>query len=322
MTDVALGTDHRALASMEGTAMRGAMRLALVCAFIVTTPAWAAPPPVELVDVYQGDVDLARYWVSEKFDGVRGYWDGQRLWTRGGSVIAAPAWFTRHWPAVPMDGELWAGYGRFERASALVRGADAGDAAWHAITFQVFDLPGHGGTFDAHLPDLRATVAAIGAPWVVAVAQFRVRDEAALAAALAQVLARGGEGLVLHRGDVPYAAGRGAGLLKVKPCDDAEAQVVAIHAGRGRLAGVMGALEVRSADGRRFALGSGFSDAERRHPPAVGSWVTYRFSGVTASGLPRFARFLRRRPEGPPPEVGSVPRASGPQRPVGISMCR
>lgn len=302
--------------------MRGALTLALVWALGLGIPAWAAPPPVELVDVYRGDVDLARYWVSEKFDGVRGYWDGHRLLTRTGSPIAAPAWFTRRWPALPMDGELWAGYGRFERASAIVRGADAGDAAWREMRFQVFDLPGHGGMFDARMPAIRAVVAAIGDPWVVAVDQFRVRDGVALTAALAQVLARGGEGLVLHRGDAPYAAGRGVGLLKVKPCDDAEAQVMAIHPGRGRLAGVMGALEVRTPDGRRFALGSGFSDAERRHPPAVGAWVTYRFSGVTAAGLPRFARFLRRRPEGPPPEVGSIPRAPGGQRHGGTSLCR
>jgi DNA ligase-1 len=66
----------------------------------------------------------------------------------------------------------------------------------------------------------------------------------------------------------------------------------------------MGALEVRTPDGLQFAIGSGFSDAERADPPPVGSWVTYRFNGRTRRGLPRFARFLRRRPGGPPPQVG------------------
>ncbi|HEU0276313.1 MAG TPA: DNA ligase [Rhodanobacteraceae bacterium] len=300
--------------------MRGVL-LALMLAFGCAASLHAVPPPLELVDVYRGDVDLARYWASEKFDGVRGYWDGRRLWTRAGSEIAAPAWFTSNWPNVPMDGELWAGYGRFEWASATVRRADAGDAAWRGMTFRVFDLPGHGGSFDARVPAIRATVAAIGAAWVVVVPQFRVRNAAMLETALAEVLARGGEGLVLHRGDAPYRAGRGAGLLKVKPCDDAEARVIAIHPGRGRLAGAMGALAVRTPDGRQFALGSGFSDAERAQPPPVGSWVTYRFSGVTATGLPRFARFLRRRPEGPPPEsAGSL--AESPVAPPGAAWVR
>ncbi|HET9818299.1 MAG TPA: DNA ligase [Rhodanobacteraceae bacterium] len=272
--------------------------------------AWAVPPPpVELVDVYHGGVDLSRYWVSEKFDGVRGYWDGHRLLTRGGTVVQAPGWFTKNWPDTPMDGELWAGYGRFERASTIVRSAGADDPAWHKMSYQVFDLPAQPGDFDARVPAIRTVVAAIGDPWVVAIRQFRVANDAQLKAALERVIDKDGEGLVLHRGDLPYRAGRGVGLLKVKPYQDAEARVVAIEPGHGRLEGMMGAIEVRTPDGRRFAIGSGFSDEERAHPPAVGSWVTYRFNGLTSTGLPRFARFLRMRPGGSPPEP--VPNGTG-----------
>ncbi|MGN6314348.1 MAG: DNA ligase [Rhodanobacteraceae bacterium] len=277
--------------------------------------AWAVPPPpVELVDVYHGGVDLSHYWVSEKFDGVRGYWDGHRLLTREGSVVQVPSWFTRNWPDTPMDGELWAGYGQFERASAIVRTADANDPAWHAMSYYVFDLPAQPGDFDARVPAIRTVVAAIGDPWVVAVRQFHVADEAQLQVELKRVLGRHGEGLVLHRGDLPYRAGRGVGLLKVKPYEDAEARVVAIKPGQGRLEGLMGSIEVRTPDGRRFAIGSGFSDEDRAHPPPVGSWVTYRFNGVTNSGLPRFARFLRRRPGGPPPEPAATNRENVPAR--------
>lgn len=280
----------------------------IALALLVLTPALpfaarAAPPSVELVDVYRGGIDLSRYWVSEKFDGVRGYWDGHRMLTRGGVVVPVPAWFTRNWPATPMDGELWAGHGRFEQASAIVRSAGEDDPAWQAMSYRVFDLPAQGGDFDARVPSIRAVVAAIGDPWVVAVAQFRVAGEAELQAALKRVLDRGGEGLVLHRGDAPYRAGRGVGLLKVKPYEDAEARVIAIKPGSGRLSGRMGSIAVRTPDGRRFAIGSGFSDADRADPPPVGSWVTYRFNGFTHKGLPRFVRFLRRRPDGPPPEA-------------------
>lgn len=263
----------------------------------------APPPPVELVDVYHGGVDLSRYWISEKFDGVRGYWDGHQLLTRSGSVVHLPAWFTRNWPRTPLDGELWAGYGQFARASAIVRMADANDPGWHRMTYRVFDLPGHGGDFDARVPAIRATVAAIGDPWVVGIRQFHVADETQLFAELERIVGKGGEGIVLHRGDAPYRPGRGVGLLKLKPHEDAEAQVVAIRLGQGRIAGRMGSLDVRTRDGRRFSIGSGFSDADRADPPPVGSWVTYRFNGRTAAGLPRFARFMRRRPGGPPPEV-------------------
>ena len=262
----------------------------------------ATPPPVELVDVYHGGVDLSRYWVSEKFDGVRGYWNGHQLLTRGGTVVHVPAWFAKNWPKTSLDGELWVGYGQFSRVSAIVRTADANDPAWHEVTYHVFDLPAHGGDFDVRVPAIRSAVAAIGDPWVVAIRQFHVANETQLYAELKRVVGKGGEGLVLHRGDAVYRAGRGVGLLKLKPYEDAEAQVISIQPGQGRLEGKMGSIEVRTQDGRRFSIGSGFSDENRADPPPVGSWVTYRFNGLTAGGLPRFARFMRRRPGGPPPE--------------------
>jgi DNA ligase-1 len=299
--------------------MRSMMRWVVVAmlglASSLPVMAWAVPPPpVELVDVYHGGVDLSHYWVSEKFDGVRGYWDGHRLLTRAGSVVQVPAWFTKNWPDTPMDGELWAGYGQFARASAIVRTAGANDPAWHAISYHVFDLPAQPGDFDARVPAIRSVVAAIGDPWVVAVRQFHVANDAQLQAALKRVLDKHGEGLVLHRGDLPYRAGRGVGLLKVKPYEDAEARVVAINPGHGRLEGLMGSLEVRTPDGRRFAIGSGFSDADRAHPPPIGSWVTYKFNGRTNTGLPRFARFLRIRPGGPPPEPAVTDSKNVPPR--------
>ena len=262
----------------------------------------ARPPPVELVDVYHGGVDLSRYWVSEKFDGVRGYWNGHQLLTRGGTVVHVPAWFAKNWPKTSLDGELWVGYGQFSRVSAIVRTADANDPAWHEVTYHVFDLPAHGGDFDVRVPAIRSAVAAFGDPWVVAIRQFHVANETQLYAELKRVVGKGGEGLVLHRGDAVYRAGRGVGLLKLKPYEDAEAQVISIQPGQGRLEGEMGSIEVRTQDGRRFSIGSGFSDENRADPPPVGSWVTYRFNGLTAGGLPRFARFMRRRPGGPPAE--------------------
>lgn len=283
--------------------MRGRAVVWLVLAWCFMTSAWAATPPaLELVDVYHGGVDLSHYWVSEKFDGVRGYWDGHQLWTRGGQPVDVPAWFTRDWPDTPMDGELWAGYGRFTRASVIVRSVESDDPAWHEISYRVFDLPSYGGDFDHRVPAIRRTVAAIDDPWVVAIRQFHVADEEALHAALEKVLARHGEGLVLHRGDVPYRAGRGVGLLKLKPYQDAEARVIAIHPGHGRITGMMGSVEVRTPDGREFAVGSGFTDAQRADPPPIGSWITYRYNGLTSTGLPRFARFLHMRPGGPPAE--------------------
>jgi DNA ligase-1 len=50
---------------------------------------------------------------------------------------------------------------------------------------------------------------------------------------------------------------------------------------------------VTDESGRRFRIGTGFSNKERRNPPAVGTVITYKFTGTTKKGLPKFASFLR-----------------------------
>ncbi|MBW7831730.1 MAG: DNA ligase [Simplicispira suum] len=264
-----------------------------VCALALAAPAFAEAPALLLAKVYQPGLPLADYWVSEKYDGVRGYWDGQRLRTRGGESITPPAWFTAGWPNAALDGELWAGRGRFAQAQSAVRSQEAGDAAWRQIRFMVFDLPAHPGSFDERLPALQTTVARMGQPWVQAVAQHRVGSHDALHALLLRTVRAGGEGLMLHRGASLYRAGRSDDLIKVKTHDDAEARVVAYLPGKGKHAGKMGALLLEMPDGQRFKLGTGFSDADRTTPPPLGSWVTYRFLGTHHGGLPRFASFVR-----------------------------
>ena len=269
--------------------------------FVALFPVWshAAPPALLLAQVYRPSMDLQDYWVSEKYDGVRGYWDGSALRTRGGETVNAPAWFTAGWPNTALDGELWAGRGQFAQAQSTTRKDNAGDSAWQQIRFMVFDLPAHPGSFDERLAALKITVARIGQPWVQAVAQQRIANDAALQALLAQTVRAGGEGLMLHRGASLYRAGRSDDLIKVKTHDDTEALVVAHLPGKGKHAGRLGALLVEMPNGQRFKLGTGFSDAQREVPPAIGSWVTYRFRGQHDSGLPRFASFVRVRADAP-----------------------
>ena len=268
--------------------------LLLGCLLAVAQRAFADAPALLLAGRYRPGIDLRDWWVSEKYDGVRAHWDGRQLRTRGGERIAAPAWFTAGWPALPMDGELWAGRGRFEHAQSAAAREQPDDAQWRALRYMVFDLPAHPGSFDERLAALRAAVSALDHTWVQAVPQRKVAGDPELQALLGEVVRGGGEGLMLHRGASLYRAGRGDDLLKLKTHDDAEARVIAHVPGKGKHAGRLGALMVETPEGRRFALGTGFTDAQRADPPPVGSWVTYRFRGLhEGSGLPRFASFLR-----------------------------
>jgi DNA ligase-1 len=258
----------------------------------------AAPPPLALANDYEhADIDLSRYWVSEKYDGVRAYWDGAQLLTRAGNVIHAPRWFTANWPATPLDGELWAGRGRFETVMATVRDFEPDHEAWQSIRFMVFDLPSHPGSFDARLAQLQVLLAAAAIDWLHPTPHSRVADAEQLQRRLQTIASAGGEGLMLHRDDSFYRAERSDDLLKFKPYQDAEARVIGHLPGKGKYAGMLGALLVRDAQGVQFRIGTGFTDEQRRHPPAIGSWVTYSYNNLTARGIPRFARFLRVRSE-------------------------
>jgi DNA ligase-1 len=252
-----------------------------------------AAPGVMLARVAPPDVDPPGYLVSEKLDGVRALWDGRRLWFRSGLPILAPGWFVEQLPPVPLDGELWLGRGRFEELSGIVRQAVAVDAGWRALRYEIFDLPGAPGPFGERARRIADLLPQRRFEPLRAVEQQALPDRNALRRRLESVLAAGGEGLMLHRADAPWRAGRSDALLKLKPVDDAEAVVVAHVPGRGRHAGRMGALQVRTPEGVEFLLGTGFSDAERAAPPPPGSTVTYAHRGRTASGVPRFASFLR-----------------------------
>ena len=271
----------------------------VVAMWLLAAVARAGEPPLQLARVYQPGMDLQGYWVSEKLDGVRAYWDGQQLLSRGGNVIAAPEWFLRDFPDQPLDGELWMGRGRFAQVSAAVRRLQPKAEEWRQIRFMLFDLPASGVPFSERIIRMRQLTRDTGSYHLAMVQQRPATDHEALLADLDRVLAAGGEGLMLHHGDSVYQAGRTAALLKVKTFQDAEATVVDYTPGKGKYQGQVGALVVETEAGRRFKLGSGLSDAERTDPPPLGSTVTYKFYGITSTGLPRFASFLRIRNDEP-----------------------
>ncbi|RJF95633.1 DNA ligase [Noviherbaspirillum saxi] len=250
-------------------------------------------PPLLLAQNYSEKYDLGNYLVSEKLDGVRAFWDGKTLRFRSGKPIHAPAWFTTQLPAHALDGELWMGRRRFDQLSAAVRRQTPLDAEWKNITYQLYELPNGAGSFSERIATLQASVAQAVLPWLQVLPQVPVTDKVALTLKLAQVVRDGGEGLMLHRVDAAWQTGRSDVLLKLKPQQDAEALVVAHEAGQGKYSGMLGAIVVVTPEGQRFRLGTGFSDALRRNPPAIGSTVTYRYRDLTSTGLPRFASFLR-----------------------------
>jgi DNA ligase-1 len=250
-----------------------------------------AGPPLLLAESWDTAADLTEWWMSEKLDGVRAYWDGKQFLSRQGNLYHAPAWFTAGLPSVPLDGELWIDRKKFQRTVSIVRRQDKSDL-WNEVRFLIFDAPTAAGGFEERLGFLKDSLAKGAAKFARQHAHERCKSLDALRAELARIEAFGGEGLMLRQPGSKYVAGRSSTLLKVKTFHDAEAVVVGHQAGAGRHKGRLGALLVRLPDGTDFAIGTGFSDRERETPPAVGATVTFRYQELSDGGVPRFPSWV------------------------------
>ena len=255
-----------------------------------------AGPALLLANVWNPSIDPTGWWISEKYDGLRGYWDGQKLRSRNGTPIYAPDYFLAELPKdIELDGELWIGRGQFEETLSTVLSQTPGDR-WKRVHFMVFDAPKAKGTFEERMKFLAATLPGQN-QFVKPVPQYLCKGTAHLLAERDRVVGLGGEGLMLRKPESEYETRRSPTLLKVKPQDDAEATVIAHVPGKGKFAGKLGSLRVRTPDGGEFSIGTGFTDVQRTSPPPIGTVVTFRFRGLTAKGLPRFPSFLRVRRE-------------------------
>lgn len=260
-----------------------------------SAPPVLTAPPLLLANVLGPKVDVSKYLVSEKYDGVRAVWDGSVLRFRSGNVVNAPKWFLSKLPTTPLDGELWIGRGKFDQLSGVVRKVVPINEDWRQVSYRIFEQPDGAGSFEERVGRIQRIVASANFAQLQAVEHFRVGNRAALSAKLKDVVDGGGEGLMLHLAEAPFTTGRSDVLLKLKPQADAEAVVLRHIPGEGKFAGMLGALEVKTPEGVVFRLGTGFSDAVRKAPPKLGATVTYRYRDVTKNGVPRFASYLRER---------------------------
>lgn len=247
--------------------------------------------PVLLANKWSPETDPAGWWLSEKLDGVRAWWDGDRFLSRNGNVFFAPDWFRRHLPRFPLDGELWMGRQMFQSTISVVRRQDGGDA-WKKVQYLVFDHPEHGGPFEERLDALEGWFGGRGTPHASLHPHRVCSDVEHLRRELDRVVGLGGEGVMLRQAGSPYERCRSSTLLKVKRFLDAEAEVVRHVPGKGKHTGRLGSLVVRTPEGVEFPVGSGLTDAQRKDPPAVGSTITYRYTEHTRAGIPKCASFV------------------------------
>ncbi|MCW7753873.1 DNA ligase [Desulfobotulus sp. H1] len=243
--------------------------------------------------VYTEGAVVDGWWMSEKLDGIRAYWDGRNLWSRNGTPFHPPEFFVAGLPPFAVEGELWAGRQSFEKTASMVM-KQYPHEGWKDIRMGIFDLPGDPEPFRIRIGKAVAWFTENPSDSAFVIDQKPVKDTRHLAEELAFIEGMGGEGLIVRDPDALYEKGRSAQILKVKSSEDGEALVLAHVPGRGRNSGKMGSLFVRELEsGKEFRIGSGFTDQNREQPPPVGSVITFQYYGRYDSGIPKFASFVR-----------------------------
>eukprot|EP01062_Namystynia_karyoxenos_P029064 TRINITY_DN21909_c0_g1_i1.p1 TRINITY_DN21909_c0_g1~~TRINITY_DN21909_c0_g1_i1.p1 ORF type:complete len:697 (+),score=140.25 TRINITY_DN21909_c0_g1_i1:69-2159(+) len=250
---------------------------------------------VLLADKYDpGKHDPTGWWVSEKLDGVRAYWDGTRFLSRNGNEFTAPPHFTSGLPKHPVDGELFGGRGMFQSTVSIVK-SSAAHKGWDGLTYEVFDIPDFSGPWEARLAEMKRLFPPGRSKFVHLVEQNRCEGPAQLERYMDTIIGLKGEGAMLRQPGSHYIRSRSSTLLKVKRFVDTEAIVRAHDAGKGKNTGQLGALVCELRNGKRFNVGTGFTDAMRRKPPKVGAIITVKYQELTVGGVPRFPVFVGER---------------------------
>jgi len=226
--------------------------------------------------------------MSEKLDGIRAYWNGKNLLSRGGHIIYAPKWFIKDYPPFEIDGELWSKRGDFENISSIIRDKNPSQK-WKEIKHYIFEAPNTNGNLFQRLNKVKSYESNI----IKIIPQIKIKNKSHLQSFLKNIENNGGEGVVIRDPKAPYINKRTSKALKVKTFQDTECKVLGYTKGKGKFSNVIGAIKCQLNNGIKFKIGSGLSNKERINPPKIGELITFKHQGWTKYKKPRFPIFLR-----------------------------
>ena len=272
------------------------------------------------------DAPPVGWWASEKWDGIRALWDGEKIISRGSGLgkpkvyTYVPDWFKLTLPpGVALDGEIWIGRGDFQKTSRLSTlkpgksyTTEQIDKMWTGVTFKVFDIPSEDGPFEERMDKLNKVVRSREKIWkklqyqdkdffpLQMTSQVKIESDEHLSVLYNKLTSEGAEGIMLRAPGSPYETKRSKYLLKYKKQEDAECIVLEYTIGDGRLKGLLGSIKGEILiDGARTGIithvGTGFTDSQRENyidenSPEyipIGAIISFSYMEMTKDGVPR-----------------------------------
>jgi DNA ligase 1 len=269
----------------------------LVFAYLMLVQvALATKPDLFLLKTYDDSKDVVGWVMSEKLDGIRGFWTGKELLTRGGMKLTPPKWFIKNYPPFAIDGELWTKRNDFENISSIIRSKNS-KQRWKSVSHNIFEVPSQSGGLLKRLSVLKEYLRENPNPYLKILPQTVINAKGQVADFLKEVSADKGEGVVVRNPNTLYQTGRLSSALKVKQYLDTECTVLEILPGKGKYQNMMGSVLCQTDSGKKLKIGSGFKDKDRSNPPAIGSKITFKYYGFTKKGSFKYPVYLRVRQE-------------------------
>lgn len=229
-------------------------------------------------------------WImSEKLDGIRAIWTGKELLTKNGNKINVPEFYTKDFPSFMLDGELWTQRDDFENIQSIVLSQNS-SKFWENISYNIFEVPNQVGNFYSRLKILEDFLKNNPNKFIKIIPQIKIANKEHINKFMDEILKNKGEGIIIRNPFLDYEKGRSQNILKVKTFFDVEGEVISYNYNKNKL---FKSLNLKLKDGTIFKLGGGFSNKDRENPPKIGSYVTFKYYGLTKNNKPKFASFLR-----------------------------
>ena len=239
--------------------------------------------------------DINGWYMSEKLDGIRAYWNGKELFTKNGNKIYAPIWFTKNFPNFELDGELWTKRDDFENIQSIVLDKTP-SSKWREITYNIFEIPNKSGDFDKRLELIKLWQIKNKNRFIKIIPQLKCKNKEHLNLYLKRLINKKAEGIILKNPKPFYFKGRNSNILKVKKFNDMEGVIIGFNYDENKR---LKSLVLKLSNDVIFNLGGGFREEIRlNHKFKVGDIITFKYYGFTKNGKPKFASFLRVREKG------------------------
>jgi len=226
--------------------------------------------------------DPTGWWISEKLDGVRAYWNGKKMYFKDGTEMHPPPGFVVDFPPVPLDGELWAGRQNFYEVAKAVKSTEV--EAWRDVKYLVFDTTQSQMKYEERMEFINKYIPANHSN-ISQIDIWRCKSNDDLMYVLAQVEQNGGEGIILRKPQSYYY--EQMSFFKLERYDDDDAMVVEnLNDSK--------AMKCRLSNGKEFVLPTPTIDPL----PAPESIITFRYLAMSKQdNIPTCTSLLRIRPE-------------------------